>query len=84
MSNLPKISAVSRLALVTADIDACERFFVEAFDCAVIERREGDEADASLLGLPGVAIRESILRLGDQTIVLRTFDPGGRPYRVGG
>ena len=80
----PTTTAVARLALVTADIDACERFFVEAFDCVVIERRDGDAADALLFGVPGSAIRESLLKLGDQMITLRTFEPGGRPYPTGG
>ena len=79
----PSIAAIARFGLVTADIEACEAFFVEAFDGVVIERREGDESDAALLGLPGTAIRESLVRLGDQMIVLRTVEPSGRSYPAG-
>ena len=76
----PHITRVARLVMITADIEASERFFTEAFDCVTISRGAGGSAEAQLLGLPHVRIRETVVRLGDQEIALLAFDPPGKPY----
>lgn len=83
-SATPSITRVARLALVTADLDATESFFVAAFDASVVERRLEGPAFSALMGLPSARVRQTILRLGDQEIGLLGFDPPGRSYPPGG
>lgn len=79
----PIITRIARLAIVVIDIEAAEHFFVKAFDCVPLDRREGDEAHAVLMGLPGAAFKQTLLTLGEQEIALLAFDPAGRPYPDG-
>ena len=76
----PNITRVVRLAMITADLETSERFFTEAFDGVTVGRREGDAADAALLGLPHARVREILMRLGAQEVALLAVDPPGRAY----
>jgi catechol 2,3-dioxygenase-like lactoylglutathione lyase family enzyme len=69
--------------MVTADIEASERFFHDAFDAVTIARREGGAADAALFGLPHARVRETLVRLGEQEVALLSCDPPGHPYPSG-
>ena len=66
--------------MITADIEASERFFEDAFDGVAIRRGECGVADAELLGLSHARVRETVMRLGEQEIALIAVDPPGRPY----
>lgn len=76
----PSIRQIAHFGLVTADIDATERFFVDAFDFVSVERGPMDGAFSTLVGLPNAEARSSRLRLGQQEIRLVAFDPPGAPY----
>ncbi len=77
------VSRLRRISMVTADLEATERFFAEAFSFEIV-RREADPALSLLLGVPEARARETIMRLGEQEIGLLAFDPAGRAYPAGG
>ncbi len=78
-----RITRVARFGLVVGDLDAAERFFVEAFDFVPVGRGPADPAFAALVGLPDSDVAQVLLRLGRQEIVLTAFAPSGRPYPAG-
>ncbi len=80
MYTKPLVERVARLGLVVSDIIAAEAFFAEAFNFQMVERRDGGDAFAQLVGLPGATSRHTAMRLGDQDIDLVCFDAPGRPY----
>ena len=69
-----------RIVLVTADLDAAERFFAEAFAFELVSRGEEDASLPLLLGTPDARARQTIMRLGEQEIGLLAFDPPGCIY----
>ena len=77
---VPSITRVRRFALVVSDLVASELFLDEAFDFVTVERSAKDPAYATLLGLPDVEVRRTLMRLGDQEVMLLAFDPPGAPY----
>ena len=77
------VTSLCRIAIVVADLDAAEAFFVEAFDFERVEQRREDARFAVLLGVPDTQVRQTIMRLGEQEIGLLAFDPPGRPYPAG-
>ena len=74
------ITRLARLVLVVSDPSESSAFFQAAFDAVPVGREEGDEAQAVLLGLPGVRMHQSVVRIGAQEVGLLAFDPPGRPY----
>ncbi len=77
------VSRLRRIVVVTADLQAAEQFFTEAFAFKTV-RRDADPALPLLLGVPEARAQETIMRLGEQEIGLLAFDPPGRAYPAGG
>ena len=76
----PFVTRIQRLALVVSDLAAAELFLSGTFDFVTLERDATDPAYAQLLGLPDVVVRRTLMRLGDQRVMLLAFDPPGAPY----
>lgn len=82
-STSSSISRINRFAIVTSDRETATSFFQAAFDAAVIGEFVGDEALATLLGLPGVRGRTTRVAIGEQHVDLMAFEPPGQPYPAG-
>ena len=78
MERAGAITSIRRIAIVVSDLDAAQSFFADAFDFELVERRREDAGLATLLGVPGAQVRQTIMRLGEQEIGLLAFDPPGR------
>ena len=71
---------VVRISRVVADLDRAVKFYRDGLGFRLASRGPGDPALPTLLGLPGAAAEEAVLRLGDEEIALVRFDPPGAPY----
>jgi len=71
---------IVRISRVVADLDRAEAFYRDRLGFQRVARGPGDPALPALLGLPGAATEEVVLRLGAEEIALVRFDPPGAAY----
>ena len=71
---------ILRISRVVADLDRAVAFYRDGLGFRLASRGPGDPALPALLGLPGIAMEEAVLRLGDEEVALVRFDPPGAPY----
>ena len=71
---------IVRVSRVVADLDRAVSFYCDGLGFRLASRGPGDPTVSALLGLPGVAVEEAVLRLGDEEVALVRFDPPGVPY----
>ncbi len=71
---------ILRVSRVVADLDRAVAFYRDGLGFRLASRGPGDPATPALLGLPGAAAEEAVLRLGNEEIALVRFDPPGAPY----
>ena len=70
-----------RFELTVADLERSERFYTEGLGFQTQERSALDPALAELLGAE--AVRQVVLRRGEQVLALQAFRPAGAPYPAG-
>lgn len=75
---------ILRISRVVADLERSEGFYRDGLDFRTLSVGPGDPAIATLLGLPGAAMTQCVMRLGAQEIALVRFNPIGAPYPAGG
>ncbi len=71
---------IVRISRVVADLDRAEAFYCDGLGFRRVARGAGNSALPALLGLPGAATEEVVLRLGAEEIALVRFDPPGAQY----
>lgn len=71
---------VLRVSRVVADLERAERFYRDGLGFRCVRAGPGDPMLATLLGLPGAALQEAVMRLGREEIALVRFDPPGPVY----
>lgn len=71
---------IVRISRVVADLGRAAAFYRDGLGFQLVSRGPGDPALPGLLGLPGAAVEEAVLRLGNEEIALVRFDPPGAPY----
>ena len=71
---------ILRISRVVADLDRAVAFYRDGLGFRLASRGPGDPALPALLGLPGIAMEEAVLHLGDEEVALVRFDPPGAPY----
>ncbi len=72
---------IDRVTLIVSDLDRAERDYVATFGCRVERRGAVEHSLTSVLAIPAVTGRRSVLRLGCERIELLEFaDSMGRPY----
>ena len=75
------VMRIGRISLTTADADRLGSFYRQAFGFEAMEaEHRGGTGFARLTGITGAQARALPLRLGEQTIELLAFAPGGAPY----
>lgn len=71
---------ILRISRVVADLDRAVAFYRDGLGFRLASCQPGDPRVPALLGLPGVATEEAVLRLGHEEIALVRFDRPGAPY----
>ena len=71
---------IVRISRVVTDLDRAVSFYCDGLGFHLASRGPGDPTLPALLGLPGVAAEEAVLRLGDEEVALVRFDSPGAPY----
>ena len=78
-----RIRRVLRVSRVVADLVRAEAFYRDGLGFRRVSAGPCDPALATLLGLPGAAAEEVVMRLGHEEIALVRFDPPGASYPAG-
>ncbi len=72
---------IDRVSLIVSDLDRAEDDYATTFGCSIEQRDAIERSLTSVLAIPGVTGRRSVLRLGRERIELLEFaDSMGRPY----
>ncbi len=74
---------VVRVSRVVADLDQAEAFYQDALGFRTVRRGPSDPATLAVLGLPGAAAEEALMRLGGGEVALVHLATQGRPYPAG-